>query len=107
MPQYGNLINAHTNKRNLAAGYGLLCGMLYNYNIIKFESSGNDFLGDIKGACPLRRMGCGEDRLRAEPRGKAFPLYYLKLVVNTALDEACETVIFWGDFLHFFCVVIE
>ena len=45
MPQYGNLINAHTNKGNLATGYGLLCGMLYNYNIIKFESSDNDFKG--------------------------------------------------------------
>ena len=106
MPQYGNLINAHTNKRNLAAGYGLLCGMLYNYNIIKSELSGNDFWGILRGL-PLRRKGCGEDRLRAEPRGKAFPLYDLKLVVNTALDEACESVIFWGDFLHFFVVVIE
>ena len=45
MPQYGNLINAHTNKRNLAAEYGLLCGMLYNYNIIKSELSDNDFKG--------------------------------------------------------------
>ena len=73
MPQYGNLINAHTNKRNLAAGYGLLCCMLYNYNIIKFESSGNDFWGILRGLAPLGEWGVVKTACGLNPGERLFP----------------------------------
>ena len=48
--------------------------------------------GVFKG-CPLRRRGCGENRLRVEPRGKAFPLFIFLRNFLTSLEHGAIWIV--------------
>jgi SanA protein len=57
---------------------------ILNNFVLRFVQLMKNIPGILRGL-PLRRKGCGEDRLRAEPRGKAFPLLKaIKILFRTA-----------------------